>query len=107
MLTLDLLGILFARARHISVQMPGIRPPMIGIKAREPQGLQQRFELQKDLILATPKDLRQDRSRVVIDGMPQPPLVFLLTDKTPHLIHLGFTSALNVHSNFGWVEGAP
>src|SRR6266571_2326121 len=107
MFALDLLGVPFARTVHVSVQMPGVRPPMIGVKAGEPEGLQQRFELQKDLILATPKDIGQDRTRVVIDRMPQPPLVFLLTDKTPHLIHLGFTSALNVHSNFSWVEGAP
>ena len=55
MLALDLLGMLFARAMHVSVQMPGIRSPMIGRKMREAQGLQQRFQLQKDLILATPK----------------------------------------------------
>src|SRR6266508_3499344 len=99
MLTLDLLGILFARARHISVQMPGIRPPMICIKAREPQGLQQRFELQKDLILATPTDLLLDRSRVVLDSTPHPPLVFLLTDNTLHHIHLVSTSAINLLIN--------
>ena len=48
---------------------------MVGVKARETKGLQQRFELQKDLILATPKDIGQDRTRVVIDRMPEPALV--------------------------------
>jgi len=32
------------------------------------------------------------------DSMPQPPLVFLLADKTPHFIHLGFTGSLNVYA---------
>ena len=79
---------------------------MVGVKTRETKGLQQRFELQKDLILATPKDIGQDRTRVVIDRMPEPALVPFLADKTPHFIHLRFPSALNVHGNFGWVEGA-
>jgi len=79
---------------------------MVGIKARETKGLQQRFQLQKDLILATPKDIGQDGTRVVIDGVPQPAWVAFLADKTPHFIHLRFPSALNVHGNFGWVEGA-
>src|SRR5947209_17364231 len=52
--------------------MPGVRPPMIGIKAREPEGFQQRFEPQKNLVLPTPKNIRQDGTSVVIDGMPQP-----------------------------------
>ncbi len=58
MLALNLLRVPFAWAMRIGVQMPGVRPPMIGIKAREPKGLQQRLELEKDLVLATPQDLR-------------------------------------------------
>src|SRR2546428_13911423 len=106
MLALDLLRVPFAWAMHVGFQMPGVRPPMVGVKTRETKGLQQRFELQKDLILATPKDIGQDRTRVVIDGMPEPAWVAFLGDKTPHFIHLRFPSALNVDGNFGWVEGA-
>src|SRR5712692_3231737 len=106
MLALDLLGIPFARAVHVSVQMPGVRPPMIGIKAREPEGLQQRFELQKDFILATPKDVRQDGTRVVIDGMPQPALVAFFANKAPHLVYLCLASTLNVYGNLLWLQGA-
>jgi hypothetical protein len=73
---------------------------MIRIKAVEPEGLQQRFQLQKDLIRATPKDIRQDGSGGVINRMPQPPLVFLSPDKAPHFIHLGFPGALNGYSHF-------
>jgi hypothetical protein len=43
--------------------MPGVRPPTIGIKARETTRLQQRFQLQKDLILATPKAIRRGLTR--------------------------------------------
>src|SRR6266568_4346318 len=105
MLALDLLRVPFAWAMHVGFQMPGVRPPMVGVKARETEGLQQRFELQKDLILATPKDIGQDRTRVVIDRMPQPAWVAFLADKTPHFIYLGFPSALNVHGNVIWVQG--
>ncbi len=78
MLPLDLLGMPFARAVHVRIQMPGIGAPMIRIKAREPEGLEQCFELQKDLIFATTKDIGQNLACVVIDGMPQPALVAFL-----------------------------
>jgi hypothetical protein len=40
MLPLDLLGIPFARAVHVRIQMPGIGAPMISIKANESKGLE-------------------------------------------------------------------
>ena len=76
MFALNFLGVSFARAVHVRGQMAGVRAPMIGVKAGEPKGLQQCFKLQKDLILAMPKDVRQDLLTTVIDRMPQPPLVF-------------------------------
>ena len=57
MLALDFLGVPFARTMHIGVQMAFVGPPMIRIKTREPEGLQQRFELQKDFVFAAPKDV--------------------------------------------------
>jgi len=45
MLPLDLLGVPFARAVYLSVQMACVRAPMIGIKTGEPEGLQQCFAL--------------------------------------------------------------
>jgi len=75
-------------AMHFRLQMPGIRPPMIGIKAGETKGLEQRFQLaRKTSILATSKDIRQDRTRVVIDRMPQPPLSCFL----PIKLHISST----------------
>ena len=53
MLALDFLGVPFARTMHVGVQMAFVRPPMIRIKTREPEGLQQRFELQKDFLVIT------------------------------------------------------
>jgi hypothetical protein len=63
---------------------------MTGVKAGESKRLQERFELEKNVVFAAAKDIRQDCSSGVIDGMPQPALVAFLADKTPHLIHLGF-----------------
>jgi hypothetical protein len=45
------------------------------------EGLQQCFELQKDLICAAAKDVGQDLACVVIDGMPQPAWVPFVADK--------------------------
>jgi len=41
---------------HVGVQMPGVGAPMSSVVAGEPEGLKQRFELQKDLILAATKE---------------------------------------------------
>src|SRR5712691_2924797 len=106
MLALDLLGIPFTRAVHLGVQMSCVRAPMIRIEAGEAEGLQQRFELQKDLICAAPKNIRQDCAGMMINGMPQPALVAFFADKTPHLIHLGFPSSLNGDSHVLRVYGA-
>src|SRR5712691_1441648 len=90
MRALDFLGVPFARTMHVGFEMAFVRPPMIRIKTSEPEGLQQRFELQKDLVFAAAKDIGQNLACVVIDGMPQPALVAFLADKAPHLVDLSF-----------------
>src|SRR6267143_140855 len=106
MRALDFLGMLFAWAMHFGVQMPGVGAPMIRRKAGAPEGLQQRFKSEKDLICAAPKNIRQDGACLMINGMPQPALVAFFADKTPHLIHLGFPSALKGYSDLLGVYGA-
>ena len=69
MLPLDLLRIAFARDMSFRCQTSGIRSPMIGEETRDAEGLQQGFELQQHLVLAATKDLRQDLSGPVINGM--------------------------------------
>lgn len=54
---------------------------MISVIAGEPEGLTQRFERQKDLILAATKDVGQDLAGVVIEGMPQPAWVAFVADQ--------------------------
>src|SRR5215813_12415151 len=88
MLALDFLGVAFAWTMHVGVQMPSVGAPIIGGVAGQPEGLQQRFELQKDLVFAAPKDRGQNLASVVIDGMPEPTRVAFVPDKRPHLIHL-------------------
>src|SRR2546425_6976841 len=106
MLALDFLRVPFARAMHLGVQMPGVGAPMIGVVAGQPEGLEQRFALQKALVCAATKDVGQDLSRAVIDGMPEPTWVAFVPDKRPHLIHLSFPSALNVHADVVGMQGA-
>src|SRR5215470_4598727 len=67
-LTLDLLGVPFTRTMHVGIQMSGVGPPIIREVAGEAEGLQQRFEPQKDLIFAAPKDVGQDLAGVVMLG---------------------------------------
>ena len=50
------------------------------------EGLEQRFELQKDLVFAAPKDGGQDLAGVVLDGMPEPARVAFVPDKRPDTV---------------------
>src|SRR5215471_6195749 len=108
MLALDFLRVAFAWAVLVGVEVTRVGPPIIGIIAAQPEGLQQRFEPQKDLIFAAPKDVGPDLAGVVIDGMPEPAWVALVPDKRPHLIHLRlrFPSAFQVPSRLGGVQRA-
>src|SRR6266849_8197487 len=106
MLALNFLRVAFAWAMHVGIQMPGVGAPMIRVVAGQPEGLEQRFELQKDLVCAATKDICQDLSCAVIDGMPQPAWVAFVPDKRPHLIYLCFTSALYVPGYLVWVQRA-
>src|SRR5262249_60306102 len=96
MLALDFLCIPFAWTMRFGVQMTLIRPPMIRIKTGEPEGLKQRFQLQKNLVFAAAKNIRQDSSSAMINGMTEPSWLLFLAHKTPHLIHIGFDSDLNI-----------
>jgi hypothetical protein len=58
MLAFDSLRIPFARTMHFRLPMPGVHTPMIGIKAGQAKRLQQRFELQKNLIFPATKNIR-------------------------------------------------
>ena len=58
MRALDFLGVVFAGRMLFRVEVTRVRAPMICIIVREPKGLQQRLELEKDGIFATTKDIR-------------------------------------------------
>ena len=83
---LDGLRMLFTDDVLLRNDMPLVRPPTIGVKARDTKRLEQLFELQKDRILPPPKDVRQYGPTDVIDGMPQPPWLRFLPDITPHFV---------------------
>ena len=84
--TLNSRRVLLANLMLRWVNMPCIRSPSVGVKARDPTGLQEVLQCKKDGILATSKDLRQHGPTRVIDGMPSPPRLRFLAHITPHLI---------------------
>ena len=68
MFALDLLRVPLARLVLVGIEMPGVRAPIIGVIARDAKRLEQRFELQKHLILPPPKDIRQHLAGLVMLG---------------------------------------
>ncbi len=76
MFPLDLLRVALARLVLIRLYMSRVSAPIVRIILRDSKGLQQRFELQKHFILATPKHVGQDLATAVINRMPQPSRFF-------------------------------
>src|SRR6266567_8232836 len=106
MWALDWLGVSFARARRVGLQMPGVGAPIIGRKAGEPTGLQPCLALPKDRRFVAPKDIRQDRARMMLKGMPRPAWGPFVADTTPPLLHLGFPRARHGYRHLLRMYGA-
>jgi len=59
------------------------------MKSHDPKRHQQSFQPRKYLILALARDIRQDRSCVMIDAMAEHPWLLLLPHKAPYFIDFG------------------
>src|SRR5882762_11048289 len=70
--TCNQLGIYLPYGVLRGIKMPLVRPPAVGERARDAQGLQQRLKLHEDVILPSAEDIGQDLARVVINRVPQP-----------------------------------
>lgn len=90
MLALDRLSIRFANGMKSWANLPFIRTIAIGIELCNPKRLQQCFQLQKRAILMVRQYIRQYFPGLMVNCMPQPALLFLGANETPHLIHFRF-----------------
>jgi hypothetical protein len=89
----DFLRVLRANVRLLWGDVPRVRAPPIGGKAGNTTRLQQRWQLQKDRLLASPQNVGQHGPTVMIDRMLPPPRLRFLPHVTPHCIELGGQSA--------------
>src|SRR6266571_8426598 len=69
---LDFLRVLLAHLMLLSLQMPLVGPPAVGVKLRDTKRCQQLLELQEDIVLPSSEHIRQDLPCAVINGVPQP-----------------------------------
>src|SRR6266511_3416090 len=108
MLPLDVLRVALARMVLFGIAMTPVCSPIVRLKACDPKGLQQHPQLQKHLILTPAKDIRQDLSSSVIDGMPQPSRFLFLAHKAPHFIHCSMSAVPTIFlSRFSIPLGGP
>ena len=70
--------------RGIELTLVGV--PSIGRESGDVQRGQELLQLEKYVILPSPKDIRQYGPTVMINRMPEPPRLCFLADITPHLI---------------------
>ena len=87
-LALDFLRVLLAHLMLLSLQMPLVGPPAVGVKFRDTKRCQQLLKLQEDIVFPSSEHIRQDPPRVVINGVPQPARVRFAAHVTPHFVEL-------------------
>lgn len=85
-LAFDLLRMGFANRVLLRSQMALVGSPPIRVKPRAAEWRSQFFEIQKHLILASPKDKRENGPTMVIDRMLSPSRLRFLADIAPPLI---------------------
>jgi len=103
-LTFNLLRVAVARLVRRRLEMTRVGPIIIRVITLDPKWLSQRFQLQQDLILTTPKDIRSDIATEMIHRGPEPSGFLLALHETPHVIDFGFVSKLNHHIDRSWVQ---
>src|SRR6266853_3979138 len=69
---LDFLRVLLAHLMLLSIQMPLVGPPAVGVKLRDTKRCQHLVELQEYIVLPSSEHIRQDLPCAVINGVPQP-----------------------------------
>jgi|GEM_PF-3134211 len=79
MFALDLLRIAFAGCVDFCGEVAFVGTPGICIVAPDTKGLEQGLQFHKDLVCAPTKDVRQHLPAAVIEGVPQPPWLLLLS----------------------------
>jgi hypothetical protein len=95
MLSLDFLCVLLAYFMFFGEKMTLISSPIICIKVENTKRCEKFFQLSKYGICMGPKYLRPHGSTVMINRMPQPALLPLVPNETPHLIHFSFLNLLD------------
>lgn len=103
-LTLAFLRRALARLVCLGVELTRVCTPMVGIMARAPKGLWQRFQLQKALLLTTPNHLGSHLTTTVRDRMSVPSRLFLALDARPDVID--FCRVCEAHQHLSKVASA-
>src|SRR6266704_585084 len=96
MFALDFLRVVFTYSMLLWIEVTRIRSPPIGVIARDAKRFEQLFQLQKDIVLSAPKDVRSYLATVVINGVPQPTRMRFRLHKTPHFVELGAQSTTHL-----------
>jgi len=88
--TLYSLRILLADKMLKTLEITLICTPIIRVEAGYTEWLKQGFEFFENIILTLSKGKSQYSAGFVVYGKPQPALIFLVLDETPHFIKLHF-----------------
>jgi hypothetical protein len=92
-----------ARLAPIGIDMSPVSAPRIRLILRDPQGLQQRVELQTPCLLTTTTHGRQDLATAVSARMPPPAWGFVPLHACPYGVAFRFLSQPHDHLPLPWL----
>jgi hypothetical protein len=94
------LSMLLANDMLVRRNISGVTRPIIRVKGSNIESLKLGDQLSANVILASPKDKRQNTPRRRVDGIPQPPLILFAADIAPWFIGLNFHRRIKEMTNF-------
>jgi hypothetical protein len=104
MFSFNLLCIFFPDRMLLGEEISLVGTPIIGIKTRYAKWRSELLQFDEYSIRMRSQDIREDRTTVMVNRMPPPPLMPFVTHITPHLVHLSLVDWLDDDVYVLWRE---
>ena len=105
MFSFKFLRIFFPNRMVLWEKISLVRTPIIRIKTRHTKWREERLPFHEPSLCMRSSYISEDRPALMVNGMPQPPLMSLATHITPQLVHLCCCDGLADDVHILWRTG--
>src|SRR5262245_13928960 len=105
MFSFNFLRLFFPNRMLLGEKISLVRTPIIRIKTRNTTWRSELLQVHEHSICIRSSYISEDRTAMMVNCMPQPPLMSFATHITPHLVHLCFFDGLDDDVHILWRKG--